>query len=189
MYKAATEMQTRRTFTKERKIELLDQAARKGASIAGIAKANQLSPSLLFTWRKQMRLGNTISTVATTEVLDDAQQGHFEILQGIQHFEQQLAPLIIEKLTRDVRTDAISAYNSSTAFASLVGSFCKLATLKMQVVDKLAAVEPAHSETPMSPEEIEKQRKIADYAEQMLVGMSKNKDMYLCEQPQPALTS
>ena len=169
---------------------MLDEASQKDSSMSAVARKYDVTTSQLFSWRKQMRLGNNTPIVATTEVLDEAQRSHFELLQGIQHFEQQLAPLIAEKLTRDIRTDSITSYNAANAFSSIVGSYCKLATLKMQVVDKLAAVEPTNLEAPISPEEAAKQRKIADYAEQMLVQLSRNKDLYIgCEQQQSTLAS
>ena len=163
-------MQTRRSFTTEDKIRLLDEAARPGSSVSGVAKANQVNPSLMFSWRKQLRSGgNSLRSPQEPETVVAG------LLVGIEQFEQTLAPLVVEKFMRDLRTDQISSHNASTSFACLVSSFAKLAELKLNVLEKLAAVESTLGPTTKSPEEIQKERELREFSERMLVALAKDK--------------
>jgi hypothetical protein len=161
-------MQGRRTFTTEQKISLLDAASQPGASVSGVAKANQLNPSLMFGWRKQLSFANGAQQIPTTEV--GVQEG---LLNEIEHFEHQVAPLVIEKFMRDLRTDQISSYNACTSLSSLVNSFSKLAELKMNVYDKWSANKAVEQAAQKTPEELQKERDLREFAEKMLVETSR----------------
>lgn len=47
----------RRRWTVEQKLALLEEVSRPGASIAAVADRHQMSRSLLFEWRRQVREG------------------------------------------------------------------------------------------------------------------------------------
>lgn len=59
-------MQRRRRWRTEEKLSLVEEAARPGASVAGVADRHGVSRSLLFEWRRQIQEG-TMSGVVRTE--------------------------------------------------------------------------------------------------------------------------
>ena len=50
-------VQRRRRWTIERKLALVEEASRPGASVSALAGRHGMSPSLIFTWRRQLREG------------------------------------------------------------------------------------------------------------------------------------
>lgn len=50
-------VQRRRRWATEQKLALVEEVARPGASVAGVADRHGLSRSLLFEWRRQVREG------------------------------------------------------------------------------------------------------------------------------------
>lgn len=73
-------VQRRRRWSAEQKLALVQEAARPGSSVAGVADRNGLSRSLLFDWRRQVREGtmpgvvraDAAGTLVPVRIVEDA---------------------------------------------------------------------------------------------------------------------
>lgn len=161
-------MPARRSFTIEQKEQLLDEAAQADSSYSLVSKKHGVTTAQLFTWRRELRRG---PAPALRQI--EAARSESHLLDQIAHFENMISPLVLEKLVRDIRTGDVSAYNASTAYSSIVGAFCKLASLKLEVLDKLrtvAASAPVVNQK--SAIEIENNRKVEQFAERLLIELA-----------------
>ena len=71
----------KRSFSTDRKLQLVEQASAPGASVSAVAKQNGLAPSQIFMWRKELRTGKLTETKNT------------EPLSAVEHYYQMLAKI------------------------------------------------------------------------------------------------
>jgi len=63
----------RRRFTAEEKRAFVEEAARPGNSVSQVARRHNLSPSLLFSWRRLMEQGSMSSLGAEEAVIPESE--------------------------------------------------------------------------------------------------------------------
>lgn len=63
----------RRRFTAEEKRAFVEEAARPGNSVSQVARRHNLSPSLLFSWRRLMEQGSMSSLGAEEAVVPESE--------------------------------------------------------------------------------------------------------------------
>src|SRR3954463_7758247 len=63
----------RRRFTAEEKRAFVEEAARPGNSVSQVARRHNLSPSMLFSWRRLMEQGSMSSLGADEAVVPESE--------------------------------------------------------------------------------------------------------------------
>lgn len=61
----------RRTYTEAQRLQILEEAARPGASVASVARRHGINDNVVFTWRKQ-RQGQTPRMLPVTLMAETA---------------------------------------------------------------------------------------------------------------------
>lgn len=64
---------TRRSYTSEQKRMILEEAARPGNSISGVARQFGIAPSLVFHWKRQMEEGANTALAAGEAVVPESE--------------------------------------------------------------------------------------------------------------------
>jgi len=164
-------MEARRVWMLEEKQRIIDEAAQPDANVSAIARKYDISTSQLFGWRKSSRCNTDIACSSSLRDSHSAQAG---LLNEIEQFEKKISPLVIEKFLRDVRIGEVSAYNACNGYSALVGAFCKLASLKLLVLQNLPVkIQVEDDEHGLNTLEPTKKRELSRFAEILLVEMAR----------------
>jgi transposase-like protein len=157
----------RRTWSQETKNKILEEADLDGFSTT--AKKYEITTSLLFHWRKQLRSNSNDSPVVGNE---DSKHD----LRSLMNESGKLAKIqksLANKLEQDVAKGEISSYNASCALSNLHNSLSKLEALQSQAIEKMNLLENAKANNTRDEHAISDE--IRKFAEMILVIKAKHR--------------
>jgi transposase len=76
--------QRRRRWTREERREILEASFAPGAVVAGVARQYEISTSLIYKWRREVRLIQSDATFVPAMVTDGAPPARIDACSGLQ---------------------------------------------------------------------------------------------------------
>jgi len=165
----------KRSFSTDRKLQLVEQASAPGASVSAVAKQNGLAPSQIFMWRKELRTGKLTET-KNTEPLS-AVEHYYQMLAKIERLQVEVGAVVAERVISDIKNGRLTTYNAACAYSNLVSSASKIETLRLEIIDRILALPPEsvaqeNQKSEMSPEQ---RKDLQRFSERLLVEMYRHK--------------